>query len=69
MAGRSTEHFLLGTGVPPEEHTCAECGYAHTKKKLFKKASEDGTLTCSTGHYESKDGTLKRARNPYATRR
>ena len=65
--GRNLEHFLLGTGTPPETHQCAECGYEHTKKKLFKRGDDDGTLTCSTGHYE-KDGQLKRARNPYAQR-
>jgi hypothetical protein len=65
-AGRSNEHFLIGTGVQPEEFQCADCGYTHSKKKLFKQ-SENG-LTCSTGHYESKDGQPKRNRNPYASR-
>jgi hypothetical protein len=65
-SGRNNEQFLLGTGVQPESYVCADCGYTHTKKKLFKK-SENG-LTCSTDHYESKDGQLKRNRNPYARR-
>ena len=66
--GRNNEHFRLGAGEVPETFGCSECGYEHAKKKLFKK-SESGGLTCSTGHYESKDGQLKRNRNPYAQRR
>jgi len=60
------QQFLIGAGQAPEEETfgCADCGYTHTKKKLFKQ-SENG-LTCSTGHYEDKQGQVKRARNPYA---
>lgn len=69
MPGRSNEHFLLGQGVEPETHCCAECGFEHAKKKLFKKGEEEGKLTCSTGHYQDKEGSLKRARNPYAQRR
>jgi hypothetical protein len=67
-AGRSNEHFQIGAGTQPEaeSYCCAECGYTHTKKKLFKQS--DGGLTCSTGHYEDKQGQPKRARNPYATR-
>ena len=65
-SGRNNEHFLLGAGVQPEQYVCSECGYTHTKKKLFKQ-SESG-LTCSTGHYEDKQGQPKRNRNPYAQR-
>lgn len=65
-SGRNNEQFLIGTGVQPEQFTCADCGYTHTKKKLFKQ-SEHG-LTCSTGHYENKSGEAKRNRNPYAQR-
>jgi hypothetical protein len=62
---RNTESFLLGTGVAPETHVCSECGFEHAKKKLFKKNGDTG-LTCATGHYEDREGNLKRARNPYA---
>ena len=65
--GRNNEQFLLGTGETPEKFCCAECGYEHAKKKLFKQS--EGGLTCSIGHYEDKQGQPKRARNPYAVRR
>ena len=65
-SGRNNEHFLIGAGEAPEpeEFECSDCGYRHTKKKLFKNS--EGGLTCSTGHYEDKQGQPKRARNPYA---
>jgi hypothetical protein len=66
MPGRSNEHFLLGTGVQPEQYQCVDCGYITAKKKLLKQ-SENG-LTCSIGHYTDKENQLKRARNPYARR-
>ena len=64
MAGRNTQQFLLGAGAESDEFCCTECGYSHVKKKLFKQS--EGGLTCSTGHYEDKQGQVKRARNPYA---
>lgn len=65
--GRSTDHFKAGAGMsePSEEYQCSECGFTHTKKKLFKRDGEGG-MTCSTGHYTDKDEQLKRARNPWA---
>lgn len=65
-SGRNNEQFMLGAGVEPEQFVCSECGYAHTKKKLFKQG--EGGLTCSTGHYLDKSDQPKRNRNPYATR-
>ena len=64
--GRNFNAFQQGAGVAPEapKYCCAECGYTSDERRHFKSAG-DGK-TCSTGHYETKDGELKRARNPYA---
>lgn len=64
---RRNDAFALGQGIEPEQHVCAECGYAHTNRRNFKN-TEDGAKTCSTGHYEDRDGNLKRAKNTYARR-
>lgn len=64
---RRNDAFALGQGIEPEQHVCADCGYAHTNRKNFKNG-ENGTKTCSTGHYEDRDGNIKRAKNTYARR-
>jgi transposase len=58
--------FNLGQGIEPEQHVCAECGYVHASAKNFRKMPTGEGVTCSTGHYEDRDGNLKRARNVYA---
>ncbi len=60
--------FSMGMGIEPEQHVCAECGYAHASKKNFRKLPDGEGVTCSTGHYEDREGNLKRARNTYARR-
>lgn len=62
---RRNEAFNFGRGIEPEQHVCADCGYAHPSRKNFKKGADEGSMTCSTGHYE-KDGVLKRQKNAYA---
>ena len=70
VRGRNFQSFQEGAGTAPEasSYCCAECGFESGNRKHFKSGSDEGTKTCSTGHYE-KDGELKRARNPYAGRR
>jgi len=65
--GRNILSFQQGAGTAPEaaSYCCAECGYSSSNRRHFKSAGE-GEKTCSTGHYEDKDGQPKRARNPYA---
>jgi hypothetical protein len=63
---RRNDAFNLGQGIEPEQHVCSECGYAHTNRKNFRRTEDGSGYTCSTGHYESKDGQLKRAKNTYA---
>lgn len=67
MKGRNVLSFQQGAGTAPEapHYCCAECGYESDNRRHFRSGEEEGTKTCSTGHYE-KDGELKRARNPYA---
>lgn len=55
-------------GVEPESHVCAECGFTHTNRKNFKRSEDGAGYTCSTGHYEDKEGNLKRQANFYARR-
>jgi hypothetical protein len=64
--GRNLYDFQVGAGTAPEasSYCCAECGYVSGNRKHFKSQGEG--KTCSTGHYEDKDGNIKRARNPYA---
>lgn len=64
--GRSFNAFQEGAGTAeaPTQYCCAQCGYTSSNRKHFK--SHDDGKTCSTGHYEDKEGNLKRARNPYA---
>ena len=64
--GRNFGAFQEGAGTAPEKPTycCAECGYTSNNRKHFK--SQGDGKTCSTGHYEDREGLLKRARNPYA---
>ena len=71
MKGRSFQSFQQGAGTAPEppSYECAECGYASANRKHFRSGSEEGAKTCSTGHYQTKEGETKRARNPYAGRR
>lgn len=66
--GRNFDAFQQGAGTAPEttSYCCAECGYASDNRRHFKSA--EGGKTCSTGHYEDKEGNVKRARNPYAHR-
>jgi hypothetical protein len=65
---RRFEAFAQGAGVEQTSYCCAECGYTSTNRRNFKSVGE-GEKTCSTGHYEDKEGNLKRAINPYARRR
>lgn len=68
--GRNFDAFQQGAGTAPNqtEYCCADCGYTSVNRRHFRSSGED-TKTCATGHYEDKEGTLKRARNPYAARR
>jgi hypothetical protein len=68
QSGRNFDSFLQGSGEAPQQtvYTCAQCGFSSTNRKHFR-SHEEGK-TCATGHYEDKDGELKRARNPYARR-
>jgi hypothetical protein len=66
--GRRVGAFEQGMGIEPETHVCAECGYAHTNRKNFKRSEAGEGYTCSTGHYETKNGELKRQKNTYARR-
>ena len=54
---RRTSAFQAGTGVEPESHVCAECGYSHTNRKNFKRTEDGEGYTCSTGHYQTRTGT------------
>jgi hypothetical protein len=63
---RRNDAFNLGQGIEPEQHVCAECGYVHANRKNFKRTEDGDAYTCSTGHYEDRDGNLKRQRNTYA---
>jgi hypothetical protein len=67
-SGRNFDAFQQGAGTAPEAtlYVCAHCGYSSDNRRHFK-SHEDGK-TCSTGHYEDKEGQIKRARNPYAHR-
>ena len=60
--------FAAGQGVEQEQCTCSECGYTSSNRKNFRKGAEGGH-TCSTGHYENKQGELKRQKNLYAAKR
>lgn len=66
LSGRNTFSFQQGAGTAPEasSYQCAECGYTSDNRRHFRSAGEG--KTCSTGHYEDKEGNVKRARNPYA---
>lgn len=55
-------------GIEKESHVCAECGFTHTNRKNFKRTDDGDGYTCSTGHYETKSGELKRQANFYARR-
>jgi hypothetical protein len=69
MDKRRTDAFLYGTGVePPAPFCCAECGYESASRKNFRRTEDGEGRTCSTGHYTSKDGELKRQKNAYARR-
>jgi hypothetical protein len=67
-SGRNFNAFQQGAGTAPEAtlYVCAQCGYSSDNRRHFK-SHEEGK-TCSTGHYEDKEGNIKRARNPYAHR-
>jgi hypothetical protein len=65
---RRNDAFALGQGIEPESHVCADCGYAHTNRKNFKRTEDGAAYTCSTGHYEDREGNLKRQANFYARR-
>jgi hypothetical protein len=67
--GRRVGAFQQGQGIEPESHVCSECGYAHTNRRNFKRTDDGDGYTCSTGHYEDREGNLKRAKNTYAMRR
>jgi hypothetical protein len=67
-AGRRTAAFQQGQGIEPEAHICAECGFSHTNRRNFKRTDDGEGYTCSTGHYEDREGNLKRAKNAYARR-
>jgi hypothetical protein len=54
---------VKATACPP-----TRCGYESNNRRNFRN-TEGGEKTCSTGHYEDKEGNLKRAINPYARRR
>lgn len=64
-AKRRLDAFSYGLGVEPEIHACAECGYTSENRKNFRR-SDDGSFTCTTGHYTSKQGEMKRQKNAYA---
>lgn len=64
-ARRRNDAFNFGQGIEPEQHICADCGYAHPSRKNFKRSEDGEHVTCSTGHYE-KDGEMRRAKNTYA---
>ena len=49
-----------------ETFSCAECGYASTNRKNFRRTDDGAAHTCSTGHYTDKSGELKRQKNTYA---
>ena len=66
VKGRN-DAFSRGMGVPEEQICCSECGYTSPKNKNFRKDGSGGH-TCSTGHYETKDGEKKRQKNLYAAR-
>lgn len=66
---RRLSAFDIGQGIEPEPapvHTCADCGYAHTNRKNFKRTDDGDGFTCSTGHYSPSEGVLKRNKNGYA---
>lgn len=65
MTAKRLDAFSYGLGVEQEMHTCAECGYTSANRKNFRR-SEGGDFTCTTGHYTSKQGELKRQKNTYA---
>jgi len=67
-SARRNSAFQAGMGVEPEQHTCSECGYAHTNRKNFKRTEDGEGYTCSTGHYQDREGNLKRQANFYARR-
>ena len=60
--------FASGMGVEEAKHVCTECGYEHSNRKNFKRTDDGEGYTCSTGHYEDREGNLKRQRNTYARR-
>lgn len=71
MADRRLDAFNYGQGIEPEPtptHVCAECGYEHTNRKNFKRTDDGDAYTCSTGHYQDREGNLKRQANFYAKR-
>jgi hypothetical protein len=67
-ASRRSQAFAVGAGQAPEppHYQCAECGYESDSRKNFRR-SENGHV-CSTGHYEDREGNLKRQKNLYARR-
>ena len=62
---RLVEAFGYGLGAEAVSHTCAECGYTSENRKNFRR-SDDGDLVCTTGHYTTKDGDMRRQKNAYA---
>jgi hypothetical protein len=68
-APRRLGAFDAGRGIEAPTHECAECGFSHTNRKNFKRSEDGEAYTCSTGHYQDKEGNLKRQANFYAQRR
>lgn len=64
--GRRTAAFQAGQGIEQPTHVCSECGFTHTNRRNFKRTEDGDGYTCSTGHYEDREGNLKRQRNGYA---
>ena len=68
-SARRTSAFAAGMGVEQETHACSECGYTSENRKNFRRSDDGEGYICSTGHYNDKEGNLKRQKNVYAQRR
>jgi hypothetical protein len=65
---RRVAAFQAGQGIEPKTHVCSECGFTHTNRRNFRRTDDGEGYTCSTGHYEDRDGNKKRQANFYARR-